>query len=479
MRALVTIKFYSTLSGLLLLLSFLFFTNPPVEICDNAIDDDGDGWIDFQDEDCICEFIEIRSLIPNPSFEQMNCCPDGHYRLDCTSSWIQAYGVTPDYIHTCGWMGPDEIQAPTPFPDGDGVIGFLNGKVPELFPVEPDWKEYAGTCLLKTMEAGKSYRIDFSLGFASLLTSPPLELTIYGTESCDNFPFGINVVSPGCPTNFPEWVRLEGKLLESDNNGPGWIMDSLEFTPDRDIKAIAIGGPCEPFVGDYSNYYFLDNLIMEETYLFQYQINERGDPCSDDFTLSVTSPATLAYQWYKDSIALVGEMSSELKVTYGDGHYQVRLIEADGCRMSPAYSFIKPATKNANIEATICEGETYVDGDFVANSEGDFQYTLPASSGCDSTINLTLTFCNLFLPNVFSPNGDGVNDIFKIFGEIPHDNYTIQIFNRWGGMVYQGLEWDGRNNGELAESGVYIYLVTLNNATGKNTIIPGSVTLIR
>jgi hypothetical protein len=40
------------------------------EICDNAIDDDNDGYIDINDPDCICEIVKPESLIPNPSFEE-------------------------------------------------------------------------------------------------------------------------------------------------------------------------------------------------------------------------------------------------------------------------------------------------------------------------------------------------------------------------------------------------------------------------
>ena len=128
---------------LLFLLGILFFiplgiNAQDVEICDNALDDDGDGLIDFQDDDCECEFIELRSLIPNPSFENMSCCPDQHYRLDCAPPWVQAYGTTPDYLHLCGWLGPDGLAVPTPFPDGEGAIGFANGQVRGNLPIEWD-----------------------------------------------------------------------------------------------------------------------------------------------------------------------------------------------------------------------------------------------------------------------------------------------------------------------------------------------------
>ena len=51
------------------------------EICDNGIDDDQDGLIDLNDDDCACTVIEPVSVIPNPSFEDMNCCPTERSQL--------------------------------------------------------------------------------------------------------------------------------------------------------------------------------------------------------------------------------------------------------------------------------------------------------------------------------------------------------------------------------------------------------------
>ena len=448
------------------------------EICDNAIDDDQDGLIDFQDDECQCQFIEIRSLIPNPSFEEMSCCPDQHYRLDCTSHWVQAYGVTPDYIHKCGWSGPEGITPATPYPDGDGVIGFLNGRVPQNLPIEYDWKEYAGTCLIAPMQAGVSYTIEFSLGFSSLLRSPPMELTLYGTDNCGNFPFGVDVTLPGCPTNFPDWVRLEGQLLEG-KIFPSWVDGSFEFVPDREIRAIAIGPPCEPFAGEISNYYFLDDLIMEETFKFKFKIRLAGDPCSNDKVLAVDSDEDLEYQWYKDSIALVGETGNTVDVIYGNGNYQVRMINEEGCIMSDPFQYEELIPAESEKMVTICEGETYRDGSFSATQEGMYSYVLPSSNGCDSTINLTINYCELFIPSAFSPNGDGNNDVFSVFGGNENSSYSLLIFDRWGGKVFEGSEWDGKINGNPAPIGVYVYLVKVGDIISKDPEHSGSLTLIR
>ncbi|HMP30646.1 MAG TPA: hypothetical protein PKD85_13660, partial [Saprospiraceae bacterium] len=79
------------------------------EICDNAIDDDNDGLIDLNDPDCTCDIIKPISFIPNPSFEEMECCPNTRSQLNCATTWIQASEPTTDYVHTCGWMGWPEF----------------------------------------------------------------------------------------------------------------------------------------------------------------------------------------------------------------------------------------------------------------------------------------------------------------------------------------------------------------------------------
>ncbi len=85
-------------------LSFVSFSQ---EICNNGIDDDADGLIDLNDPDCSCSGIgggstNVTSLIPNPSFEQMNCCPSTFSEMSCATTWEQATTPTSDYFN-CGF----------------------------------------------------------------------------------------------------------------------------------------------------------------------------------------------------------------------------------------------------------------------------------------------------------------------------------------------------------------------------------------
>lgn len=172
-----------------------------VEICDNGIDDDNDSLIDLNDEDCACEIIEPVSLIPNPSFEETDCCPTDRSQLDCASNWIQASEPTTDFIHLCDWLGWDDFPPPQPFPDGEGIMGFRDGRVRNNNSAEPYWKEYAGACLLSPLLAGFSYRFQFDVGFVNRDKSPPINISFFGTSNCDYLPFGSGNEAFGCPSN--------------------------------------------------------------------------------------------------------------------------------------------------------------------------------------------------------------------------------------------------------------------------------------
>jgi gliding motility-associated-like protein len=74
------------------------------------------------------------------------------------------------------------------------------------------------------------------------------------------------------------------------------------------------------------------------------------------------------------------------------------------------------------------------------------------------------------VPNVFTPNGDNTNDLFEIINGDQWDQGTIQVFNRWGALVYESSDltavpWDGRdmNTGEIVADGVYFYMLSVKH----------------
>ena len=112
--------------------------------------------------------------------------------------------------------------------------------------------------------------------------------------------------------------------------------------------------------------------------------------------------------------------------------------------------------------------------------------------GCVSTDTVFIqfrecTFFQAYLPNIFSPNGDGINDDFTpLFSpNIEVLDFTMSIFDRWGNEVFSSNQventWDGNFNGSPMRSGVYIYLVKMSyrdDAGENSTVLQGDVTLV-
>jgi gliding motility-associated-like protein len=88
-----------------------------------------------------------------------------------------------------------------------------------------------------------------------------------------------------------------------------------------------------------------------------------------------------------------------------------------------------------------------------------------------------------FVPSVFSPNGDGKNDIFKVKSLRHQKLVEFRVFNRWGKEVYSNVDpnsgWDGTFNGVPQDPGVYHYLIRINVPDGKAKVYKGDITLIR
>jgi gliding motility-associated-like protein len=129
---------------------------------------------------------------------------------------------------------------------------------------------------------------------------------------------------------------------------------------------------------------------------------------------------------------------------------------------------------------------------FVGNNKGNSDITttitvIPNINGCigtPKTFRITVKALNkdVFVPNVFSPNNDGKNDLLLVYGNYI-DKIEMRIFNQWGQQVAlinsrtQG--WNGTHNGTPQPVGVYMYVLRATMTDGRTIDMKGSVTLIR
>lgn len=99
---------------------------------------------------------------------------------------------------------------------------------------------------------------------------------------------------------------------------------------------------------------------------------------------------------------------------------------------------------------------------------------------CDNT--------NVFVPNTFSPNGDGVNDVFYPRGNGVFAVKSLHIFNRWGEAVFQNANfnannasagWDGTYKGKKLSPDVFVYALEVVCSNNQSMVFKGNVALIK
>ncbi len=125
--------------------------------------------------------------------------------------------------------------------------------------------------------------------------------------------------------------------------------------------------------------------------------------------------------------------------------------------------------------------------DFPDTGRYTFILTATNDEGCLATDTILVWVVgseNIFVPNAFSPNGDGINDFLepRIIGIAQINNF--QVFNRWGQRVYSSLmdnypQWDGSYNGRPADLGTYFWMMNVTDAMGNKQDKKGDVILIR
>ncbi len=110
-----------------------------------------------------------------------------------------------------------------------------------------------------------------------------------------------------------------------------------------------------------------------------------------------------------------------------------------------------------------------------------YQLHVVSESGCEATAAIEVEVIrSLIIPNAFTPNGDGINDLWNISYLNNYATSTVDVFNRYGQLVFHSLgyskPWNGTRNGNPLPTGVYFYIIDLKNGSKK---ISGELALIR
>lgn len=246
-------------------------------------------------------------------------------------------------------------------------------------------------------------------------------------------------VNPGVNLQLPATVTTcEGLGVTLNANGG----TAYHWTPSTGLSNVSIANP-------------LANPSDTTTYTVKVQ-NQYG--CRDSGRVEV--------QVWKKPLVSAGKDKS---IAAGE------TVQLDGSisgnyssfQWSPISSMLNPTSINPSVQPT-----------------QSIQYILTgiSSFGCGNYSDTVLVnvFQELIIPNAFSPNGDGVNDLWKVRGLETYPDAVVSIFNRYGQSILKqkgiSVAWDGKRNGQSLPIGTYYYMIELNNGYAP---VSGSILLIR
>jgi gliding motility-associated-like protein len=121
---------------------------------------------------------------------------------------------------------------------------------------------------------------------------------------------------------------------------------------------------------------------------------------------------------------------------------------------------------------------------YIAAASGNYAVIATDHKNCKDTSDIYILKLNtnLFVPNMFSPNGDSNNDLLKVYGN-QLAALDFMVFNQWGQKVYESHDvnsaWDGRSGGQPQPVGVYMYTLKVVLTSGEVIHKKGAVSLIR
>ena len=339
---------------------------------------------------------------------------------------------------------------------GNSTTTIVTVKNPTLVINNP-----AGTCFPATIDltnpsvtAGSQTGLSFTYYQDFAGTQPLLNPTAVGTGGT-YYVKGTDI-SSGCNSNIqPVTITIFTKPTVTASSSDTDICKGSLIT----LTAVSPGNTIDwPGLG--SGAVVTATPLVNTTYL---AIATTTNGCSDTASVDITvKPFKLTLTANPDPV-LAG--TNTTLVTTGNFSYNV-------LSWSPDIFF---ADQTATIQNIV-----------VKDSSKSFTVIAQSTDGCLDTATLFVTvdpnLKDFFIPNSFSPNGDGTNDIFKVYGSSVRD-VTLRVYNQWGELIFETQNaaggWDGTWKGRPQAVGVYVYeakVTFYNNVSVKRK---GTISLIR
>jgi gliding motility-associated-like protein len=245
------------------------------------------------------------------------------------------------------------------------------------------------------------------------------------------------------------------------------------------------------------------------------------DPLNGSISITLVAGGTAPYEVSYDGIFFsgLGALPSQI-AGVAPGNYTVTLQDANDCMIETQVTVLAAPTYTLNLgpdlfvrlgDSVRLEGlanfaidsVVWTPTEFLNDISGPITFARPNVSTAYQLVAFDENGCRaadtvwvyverrqgVFIPNAFSPNDDGINDHFRIFGD---NTVTIirslRVFDRWGGNVFSVTDvapdadaagWDGSHLGQKANAGVYVYFAEIEFFDGHIETVMGEVTLLR
>jgi gliding motility-associated-like protein len=458
-----------------------------------------------------------QNLVPNPSFEELTDCPQERGDLYMAAPWVDVSNFKSTILHACS---PDP-GFQTPY---GGVYSFHYHRIPRsgegmaqlyIYNNGNDRSlPYLGTPLLDTMKRHMQYYIEFYVSphvnplSTSQSFSDAVGLafadTLYYEELERNpvaFQPHISALSlePAIEhrgtliTDTVNWKRISGCYVAEGTEMFAVIgnfrtgAETMHYMPDP---------PSAPLAA--SILYVDDVLIMP------------FDPLPDTLLQCVTGEELVldakfldaSYRWSS------GGLESSIQIN-SPGTYSVEVL-MDNCILRDTVVIIDVEKAHAQFPADtmVCHDEplllsAFMPGEYLW-SDGSTNnsllireagaYSLQIINECGqfeyyTDVEVERCDCRIYAPNIFSPNFDGINDLFELhFGcDYPYRVVHFSIFDRWGNQVHSErdtplMQWNGSSRGQALGTGVYSWVLEYELTRGgrkQRKTTSGDVTLVR
>ncbi len=317
-------------------------------------------------------------------------------------------------------------------------------------------------------------------------SSEGVEFTYQWTTEDGTIEFGANSLNPV--------ISGEGTYtlyIEDESNGCGFSKDILVQEEESTLEEATLAldkQTCQEITDGAIEIIDVDGGFAPYRYAIEgqsfSQLNRFENLESGDYLISIKD----TFGCVLDTLVSLG-MDKNIEVDLGD---DINISLGESVNLEAAIDF--PSNQIDSLvwtpsEVIDCNG--CLSYEFVPESNIQISIFIKDNDGCTTSDQVVIRVdesVNLYIPNIFTPNNDGVNDIWSISESfnVEQVNY-FYIYDRWGTRVYKdenfipgmGETWDGRHNGVIVQQGVFVYIAELEMVNGKKRIIKGNITVKR